>query len=221
LIGDNPDVRALDLLRRASATQMVGTLATFEFPPMLSDGLFGLDRLEWSQSTKYFAPVAPLLRDSARLARLRALPEGPWTIFWHDANGLAQAAGASFTPRWKSADDSDFLRDSMRLYLSVNPGREITGNQSLPELQSKTTPFGERESSPFKLAEAEATIQANLSLTEYLASVRQPANILGSVKLKPEHLNWTGLAPASVTSVLASLQPRSILSGDRFEPFES
>jgi hypothetical protein len=81
LLGAHPDVDALEYLaaQRLGLPPRADLESKFDFPPMLRDGLLGIDDARWRSASE------PRLTTTARLARLRLLPEGPWTMFWHIA----------------------------------------------------------------------------------------------------------------------------------------
>jgi hypothetical protein len=207
LVGDHPDVRAIDLLR-----QMPGKTApvasVFEFPPMLAQGLLGLDRLEWNQGGRLETAREGLLKGPARLARLRALAESPWTTFWH---------GATTSPDIGPGGDISTITEYLKPLIDLETSRWLAQNRpefSLP--MRPRTSYG--AASPFGLAEIEATQEANASLAQYLAQLRPSSGAAGARPLKSQHLNWVGLSPtaARLTASVVAADPAQ--DSDRLQP---
>jgi hypothetical protein len=192
---DHPDVRAIALLRRSTGEPLLEA-QHFDFPPMLSQGLLGLDRLEWHQPTA-MERREPLLQGTARLARLRALAESPWTTFWHGSISFTDAAPliplVPLIPGLRIADD--------RLTTIDRPSwaspRRSYGVDLLHSVGANASPFGQ--------AEAEATVEANTSLMQYLEQLHSSTDESPTLPVKSQHLSWAGLAPPTAISTAAAM----------------
>jgi hypothetical protein len=207
LVADHPDVRAIDLLVRTPGEPL--DTAAFDFPPMLAQGLQSLDRLEWSETPKQNNARGPLLKGAARLARLRALAESPWTTFWHGSPQINEIGPLSSGIQTIKLDDLvQLLRDTDRFPTWVTPDNVLRSGSYI----------GGGGETPFGRAEVDATLEANASLARYLAQLRAGSGGLWFRQPKTQHLSWTGLSPRTADLTVTAMAANSVLQSDRFQP---
>jgi hypothetical protein len=109
-------------------------------------------------------------------ARYHLLPEEPWTFFWKKSVLLRQTA----VGRAESDAETD-------VKLMRSPKRP-----SMPQLEPM-----------FHLERSEAVLRSRLRA--FVKQVQEKNGLEGVLKLKPEHLRWTGLKPERVTELLKDL----------------
>jgi hypothetical protein len=219
LVGDHPDVLALRLLAsgRTPVEEAPPKDSMLKFPPMVHVGLMGADALEWQEHGTLFSSPAYVDRMSAvtRLAKQRALPEGPWTAFWHPTKDpmLRPALSPSGTdPRllvapvpnaWHTVETFVGPHD---IHSLIEKSFEGGGGKALvitPEPSSGALLYlVEDEPAPVEEAAQDSTLEATRALLGYLLGIRTRHGLEGLTKLSPEQLNWAGLSPRQVSDVV-------------------
>lgn len=185
LLGEHPDVVALGLLMEARFGTRLGLpdVLAIEFPPMLRDGLLAVDRALWQK------PESVGMSRAARLARLRILPQGPWTLFWKPTDAVPDA-----TPSVPPAQSfPEFETGPLA-------GAELETNESTEPRSAFSAPGFLR--SPIVDAESQATAEAEALLVQYLLERFRRGGPGALASLDANILGWTGLDPRTAASIV-------------------
>jgi hypothetical protein len=197
LIPAHPDVLALRVLVNVRWHDALGyeDATPIDFPPMLHMGLLGASRAEWDVPHDWMSNPSPVLSDVARLARLRALPDGPWTTFWSRQAPDNKRDSPIDLQSWAQTIAGRFPMITDLLF-----GEARTEANSLPNLESATDP-----QTPLGVEAAQAAAEALSALRDYtrkLESETRTLNHVSSAELRPQQLRWAGLSPRQVLAGL-------------------
>lgn len=217
LVGDHPDVAALQLLSSGYPSEQPAPRGLMlNFPPMVHVGLLGADASEWREERRLLpSPTAPdRMSPVTRLARQRALPEGPWTAFWHPAKDpmvqpalaptgtdlrLQEAVPRAWPTGQARLDPHDVRALIQRSFPNLAGRGILTAQGPSPKallylLQDAQAPVEE--------AAVASTLDATRALLGYLLSIAKSQGFESLAKLAPDQLDWAGLSPRQVRHVM-------------------